>query len=149
MTGSSMVAGRLVVAVFGSATDTPWWSIGAVTMKMMRRTSMTSTSGVTLMSARWSKGSPLCLWNAMERLGEIPLRQVDELEREVLHSGALLADLSHEVVVEDERRNRSGETGGRVDEGLRDSGCDRRDRRRAGRADRAERLHDPPHGPEE
>jgi hypothetical protein len=54
MIGSSTLEGRFVVSVFGSETETPWWSMGAVTMKMIRSTSITSTRGVTLMSARWS-----------------------------------------------------------------------------------------------
>ena len=37
--------------VFGRSTVTPDVISGAVTMKMMSRTSMTSTSGVTLISA--------------------------------------------------------------------------------------------------
>src|SRR5229473_7305234 len=65
MIGSSTLEGRFVVSVLGRATETPWWSIGAVTMKMIRRTSMTSTSGVTLMSARLSYGSPEVRWKAI------------------------------------------------------------------------------------
>ena len=37
--------------VFGRSTDTPEVISGAVTMKMISSTSMTSTSGVTLISA--------------------------------------------------------------------------------------------------
>src|SRR3972149_3249656 len=37
--------------VLGKATSTPCTSIGAVTMKIIRSTSMTSTRGVTLISA--------------------------------------------------------------------------------------------------
>ena len=113
---------------WGARPRSPWWSIGAVTMKMMSSTSITSTSGVTLMSARWSKGSRSAVgrpwsscqcqsepYSVTEALREIPLRQVDELEREVLHSRPLLAHLAHEVVVEDQRRDRGGEAGGGVD----------------------------------
>jgi len=38
-------------ATFGRSMPTPCWRMGAVTMKMMSSTSMTSTRGVTLMSA--------------------------------------------------------------------------------------------------
>ena len=71
--GSSRFDRRFVVAVFGSATEMPWCSIGAVTMKMISSTSITSTSGVTLMSARWSNGSPDWRWKAM-LLEETPRR---------------------------------------------------------------------------
>ena len=40
-----------VFAADGSLTSTPFWSIGAMTIMMISNTSMTSTSGVTLMSA--------------------------------------------------------------------------------------------------
>ena len=42
----------------GSATETPDWSIGVMTMKMIKSTSMMSTIGVTLMSET-SLPSPL------------------------------------------------------------------------------------------
>ena len=40
-----------VFAASGIVTATPCWSIGAISIMMMSSTSMTSTSGVTLMSA--------------------------------------------------------------------------------------------------
>ena len=43
----------------GSATSTPCWMSGAVTMKMMSRTSITSTSGVTLISVSAWRPEPL------------------------------------------------------------------------------------------
>src|SRR5262245_40232270 len=152
--GSSSWLWMLVVAVLGRATEMPWWSIGAVTMKMISSTSMTSTSGVTLMSARWSNGSPDWRWNAIcdqdtAALGEVPLRQIDELQREVLHSGALLADFPHEVVVENHRGDCGGETRRGVHERAGDAGSDGGDRGGARQADRAERLHDAPHRAEE
>ena len=44
---------------WGSATSTPCWMRGAVTMKMMSRTSITSTSGVTLISVSVWRPEPL------------------------------------------------------------------------------------------
>src|SRR5262249_34373124 len=152
MTGSSTLDGRLVVSVLGSETETPWWSIGAVTMKMIRSTSMTSTRGVTLMSARWSKGSPFGpAENAMALrvLREVALGQVEELEREVVHRGAHLPDLTHEVVVPDHRGDRRVQSRGRVDPRLLDARRDGRDRRRSRDPDRVEGRHDAPDGAEE
>src|ERR1035441_2210960 len=47
LSDSGFLSGR---SVCGSVTGLPFWSIGVTTMKMMRRTRHTSTSGVTLMS---------------------------------------------------------------------------------------------------
>ncbi len=41
----------VVFAACGSFTSTPFWSIGATSIMMINSTSMTSTSGVTLISA--------------------------------------------------------------------------------------------------
>src|ERR1039457_4063788 len=82
-------------------------------------------------------------------LREIPLGQIDELEREIFHSRALLAHLPHEVVVEDQGGDRGGEACRGVHESLGDSGRHRGDRGRSRVPDRAERLHDSPDRPEE
>src|ERR1700730_12569371 len=47
--GSSFLS--LVLLAMGSFTSIPFWSMGVMTMKMMRRTIMMSAIGVTLMSA--------------------------------------------------------------------------------------------------
>src|SRR5258706_297895 len=126
--GSWTRSGRFCALAFGSATSTPWWSMGAAIMKMMSSTSITSTSGVTLMSAITGSSSPFSpprlkaislplKWNQM-RSGEIPLREVEELEHEVLHPGAQPAQVLGEIVVGDEGRNGGGEAGGGVDQRL-------------------------------
>ncbi len=51
VSGSSSSAGRALAAVLGSSTGTPTVSSGAATMKMINSTSITSTNGVTLISA--------------------------------------------------------------------------------------------------
>src|SRR5260221_526692 len=108
----------------------PRWIIGAVTMKMMSSTSMTSTSGTTLISASvlatrrprpslpaelsrpWIFGMCLC---------EIPFRDVQKLHREIVH--LCRADLHpvRQVVVRDDRRNRGEESGGGRDERIGDT----------------------------
>src|SRR5713226_7077153 len=119
--GSWTRSGRFCALAFGNATSTPWCSMGAAIMKMMSSTSITSTSGVTLMSAiTGSSSSPLPprlkaisfspTWSQVES-GEIPLRQIEEFEHEVLHPGAQPAQVLGEVVVGDERRNGGGEAG--------------------------------------
>src|SRR5690348_12827543 len=152
--GSSTRIGRFVASARGRATSTPWWSMGAAIMKMISSTSITSTSGVTLMSASTGSSSfppkppPPPRLNAMASpprfLGEVPLGQVEELEGEVLEAAAEDADPVREVVVADERRDGGGQAGGRVDERLGDAGRHGHDRGRAGHADVAEGVHDAP-----
>src|SRR5512143_4223398 len=118
-------------------------------MKMTRRTSMTSTRGVTLMSEKaFASSSSL---KAMERAarGEVALGQVHELELEVAHLGPGRAHLPAEVVVRDERGHRGDETGRRVDERFRDARRHDDDRRRAFLGDLLERDHDAHDGAEE
>src|SRR5207247_2566044 len=102
----------------GRRTSTPDCSIGVTTMKMMRSTRQTSTSGVTLMSPLISSGLPPPGPNAM--LGLLSCRGrgaarsyarlvldevVDELRRRVRHLHLEAIDLVQEVVVHPDRRN--------------------------------------------
>src|ERR1700676_2060981 len=148
--GSCTLSGRFRASARGRASWMPWRSIGVATMKMISSTSITSTSGVTLMSPITSSCSSR-RWKAMarSRLGEVPLRQVEEFHDEVLDAGPQLAAAVGEVVVGDERRDRGAETGGGVDQGLGDAGRDRDDRGRAGGADVADGHHDLPDGAEQ
>src|SRR3954470_7959635 len=147
--GSWTRSGRFWALAFGSATSTPWWSMGAAIMKMMSSTSITSTRGVTLMSAITgsSSPSPLPKLKAISPgpLGEIPLGQVEEFEHEVVHPRAQPAHVLGEVVVGDEGGNGGGEAGGGVDQRLGDAGGHGHDRGRALEADVVEGLHDAPH----
>src|SRR5664280_2030077 len=149
MRGSSGVFGRFWATDFGSWTSTPWCRRGAVTMKMTRSTSMTSTRGVTLMSEKAFASSSSLKATCRPALGEVALGQVHELELEVAHLGARRAHLPAEVVVRDERGHRGDEAGGGVDEGFRDARRHDDDRRRALLGDLLERDHDAHDGSEE
>src|SRR5881227_1580706 len=91
--------------------------IGAATMKMMSSTSITSTSGTTLISASdvvtrtprarrlrpdavvgigWTFGTPA---PSSLALSEISFRDVQELEREIIHARRKLLHPVREVVV--------------------------------------------------
>src|SRR4029077_2014575 len=131
----------------GRSIATPCCRIGAVTMKMMSSTSMTSTSGVTLMSeiAPPSLGAP----NAMLFLQKMPLGDVEELGAEVIHLCRQHAKLAGETVVHHHGRDGSSQTDGRGNERLRDAGCDGLDARRRRGREPHERRHDAPHGAEE
>src|SRR5664279_643248 len=149
MSGSSGVFGRFWATDFGSWTSTPWCRRGAVTMKITRRTSMTSTSGVTLMSEKVSASSSSLKATCRPALGEVALGQVHELELEVAHLGARRAHLPAEVVICDERGHRGDEAGRGVDEGFGDAGRHDDDRRRALLGNLRERHHDAHDGSKE
>src|SRR5690606_13969258 len=132
----------------GRSTFTPCWSIGAVTMKMMSNTSITSTSGVTLISAI-PLGPPLLEPAIPDLLGGVPLDEVEEVGGEIAHLAIQHPDARDELVVEDERRDRDEEADRRGDQRLGDGLRDRREVGVALRRNLAEGAHDPPDRPEE
>src|SRR4051812_27178729 len=91
-TGAARVCGRLTL--------TPCWMSGAVTMKMMSSTSITSTIGVTLISLRVARpGAPLFPPIAMGCLfEEVAFDDVEEVGGEVGHLGVEDADAADEGV---------------------------------------------------
>src|SRR5512145_2423643 len=150
MTRRSSSARIALAFACGRFTSTPWVSIGAVTMKMMRRTSMTSTRGVTLMSAIIRRSPPLPVDIAIAlHLVRVALEEVDELDGEAVDPRGDRPDPIQEEVVCDDGRDRGGEAGGRGDEGLGDSGRHRRQRRAPRGGDPREGVHDPPHSSEQ
>src|SRR4030042_1075705 len=113
-------AGLVSVSAWGRLMPIPDCIIGAVTMKMTSRTSMTSMNGVTLISERWVPTCLLreedcrdCVLRAMESLGD-----AQEFEGEVLHVGDQVLDPAEEVVVGDDGRHGGEEADGRGAEGL-------------------------------
>src|SRR5512141_1745939 len=108
---SSVCIGALFT--FGRSTWTPVVSSGAVTMKMTRRTSMTSMSGVTLISfmppmrrrPRAPPPPPIPMSDASE------LGSGRDVEREALHHVGELAHAPREEVV----RHDAGDGGDEAD----------------------------------
>src|SRR5207248_7998395 len=109
----------------GRFTSTPRWIIGAVTMKMMSSTSITSTSGTTLISAseldtRLPRPRPgaaaSCPVATFGTLGEIPFCDVQKLHREVVHFRCEDLHAIREHVVEVHRRNRRDKAEGGGDQ---------------------------------
>src|SRR5881396_709720 len=142
-------------AAFGRFTSMPRYIIGAVSMKISRSTSTTSTSGMMLISARLvpmrrgpSDGSVV---NAMAsaRPWRGPAQEIQEVEREAVHLRGPAFHTIHEVVVADDGRDRGAEARGRCDQRLRDPRRDDRQARRALLADAVKRGDDAPHRPEE
>src|SRR5687767_12584495 len=116
-------------------------------MKMMRSTRMTSTSGVTLISARVPSSSSSPYLKAIA-LHEISLGQIQKLECEVFHLATRLAKLLEKVVVAEQRGDRGEQSCGGVDERFADAGSNGDDRRGSAHGDPAKGSHDSPDGPE-
>src|SRR5512143_865186 len=136
----------------GRFTSTPWVSMGAVTMKMMRRTSITSTSGVTLISAMTlrSPARPEELIIAMASpLVDLALEEVDEFGGEAVDPGVDRPDAGQEVVVGDDGRDGGGQPRRGRDEGFGDARGHGGERGVSRGRDAGEGVHDPPHGAEQ
>src|ERR1700733_4439753 len=124
--------------VFGTETSMPDCSTGAVTMKMISSTRITSTSGVMLISA-----SEVRVWPelAVKATGGLPLhcflfgadffQAVEQFAGEIVHAGTKLAQGSGELVVGDDGRNGHQQARGGSDQGF---GYARRHRTQRGRA---------------
>src|SRR5665647_681265 len=136
----------------GRFTSTPWVSMGAVTMKMMRRTSITSTSGVTLISAMTlrSPARPEELIIAMaSSFFDLALEEVDEFGRKAVDPGMDRPDAGQEVVIGDDGRDGRAQPRRGGDEGLGDAGGHGGQRGVSRGSDSGEGVHDPPHGAEQ
>src|SRR6476469_8838197 len=122
-------------------------------MKMISSTSITSTSGTTLISARVvltlrprepraGTISPAAWTFGIS--GEVPLADVQKLHREIVHVRCEDFYALRQQVVEPYRRNRRGQAGGRRHERFRDPGRADPEVRRAGLTDAFEGCHDAP-----
>ena len=141
ISGSSRTRSGCVV-VSGRSTSMPCCIIGAVTMKMISSTSITSTNGVTLIS---ENGAVLARRSgaatASPRPRAPPARPARssraevrlELAREEVDRACELAQARDEDVVEDRRGDRGEEADRRRDQRLGDAGRDHREARAARR----------------
>src|ERR1035441_4888877 len=113
---------------FGTSTSMPNSITCAVSMKMINSTSTTSTNGVTLISESMDPPRPLRDPNppppftdiAICLFSEAALRQVQELQREIVHARPDLPNVAAQNVIEDRRRNRRHQSDSRCDQRLRD-----------------------------
>src|SRR5262245_29055652 len=142
----------------GRLTSIPRYIMGAVSMKISRSTRTTSTSGMTLISAREPRTRPaasapasvlIAILERLHRPEQAALDHVRQLEREVVHLGGPVPDLVHEVVVGDDRRDRRGQAEEGRDQSLGDPGRDHGQARGALATDLVERGEDAPHCPGE
>src|SRR5579862_1210509 len=122
------------VCVFGRSTSMPDCRMGAVIMKMTSKTSMTSTKGTILMSARdvpvWraSWGIGLSLFRAA--LQVLFLDQRRDFQGEIVHARADLPDFVHKMIVGDHCGNRGKQPRRGGDQRFRDAGSDDAETRR-------------------
>src|SRR3990172_402453 len=134
----------------GRLTSTPWVSIGAVTMKMMRSTSITSVRGTMLISDINRRSLPFPLANAIGlHLLQVALEEVHELDGETVEARPDRPYPVQEEVVCHDRWDRGGQPGRGRDQRLGDTGGDRGERGAAGLGDARKGVHDPPDGAEQ
>src|SRR3954465_9132033 len=138
-----------VLVAVGNLTLTPCCNIGATSIMMMSSTSMTSTSGVTLISDLTPPLAPprsiamvVSPYPAVDRLRGLLDEIIHELRRGVVHLHVEVLDASAQVVVEPHRRNRDDQTKRRFDERFGNTDRDRADAGRAAGADALERVDD-------
>src|ERR1035438_5085154 len=116
------------IRTLGTSTSMPNSITWAVSMKIMSRTSTTSTKGVTLISERAAPprlrepNPPPLIEIAMASLSEAAIGQVEELQREVVHARADLADGGAEEVVENGRGDGRKKAHRRGNQGFPDAG---------------------------
>src|SRR5258706_6088726 len=149
--------------VFGRLTSGPFRICGAITMKMIRSTSTTSTSGVMLMAACIRAGSPRRIGRAflldLRRLDFIHLdvkplelwyfeQAVHELGRSPIHFDMESLKLAREVVKGHDGRNGDEDTQGRRDQGLSDATRNHRHSAGSRGRDAPESVNDSDHGAE-
>src|SRR5437867_1312627 len=123
-----------------------------MSIMMMSSTSMTSTSGVTLMSAlRAPLEAPMSIaisvfpCSATGATGALRClldKVVDQLRRGVVHFDVEVLDAAGQVVVEPHRRNRHEESERGLDQRFRDAGGHGAEAARPGRGDALERGDD-------
>src|SRR5262245_22864422 len=111
------------LSTVGSGTGFPRCNIGVITMKMIKRTNMTSTSGVTLMS-EFRPFSPSFIPTASLR-SLLAHQERNDLARGLVRIDLQPFDLRGEVVVDEHRDDRDADADRGGQERLRDTGGDR------------------------
>src|SRR5213594_696270 len=149
--------------VFGRLTSGPFRICGAITMKMIRSTRTTSTSGVMLMEACSLAGSPSRIGRPslldhrrlefrcldVKRLELWYFEQaIHELVRRPVHLDVEILDLAREVVESHDGRDRDEDAQGRRDQGLSDAARNHRHSAGPRGRDAPEGVNDSDHGAE-
>src|SRR5690606_407353 len=130
---------------FGTSIE-PVWIIGAVTMKITSRTSITSMYGTTLIwfiRRRWRMG------DSLPCSAQVTLQDVRELFHEALETDADAVDVVREAVVGHDSRSGGEQADGGRHQCFCNAWRDQRERRAADVGQAAEGIHDPPYGTEQ
>src|SRR6476659_8116902 len=162
LTEMSMFSGlvwRAMLVSLGNTTGMVCVTTGIVIRKMMRSTSITSTSGVVLMAETTSSSSPSAptvMAIAFSRSARDRGRRQARAHQDAVQVGAEAAHRLHrhlvaadQPVVAEHRRHRDRQTDRGHDQRLADRAGDLVDRRLAGDADRRQRVVDAPDGSEQ
>src|SRR3569832_2303662 len=129
-------------AACGRSTFTPCVSSGAVIMKMMSSTSITSMYGTTLISAMRRVSA---LRSSHTSRARLPLQHRGKFLQEVVIAIDDAVELGRVAVVRDHCGDGGEEAHRGGDEGLGDAGRHHRQARLIDVRERAERIHDAPH----
>src|SRR4051812_18168535 len=143
-----------LACAFGNSTLMPSVSSGAVIMKMISSTSITSMYGTTLISPmRRRRRPPVCTDAMGKPLSSGPAGVALQDGGELLHEGVVAqlqpADRVGVAVIGDHRGNRREQSDRRGDQCLGDAGGHHRQRRLLHATERHERTHDAPHRAEQ
>src|SRR5260370_25876586 len=167
MVSGSLSWSRVLALVCGRSSGTPTVSRGAETMKMISRTSMTSTIGVTLISAMTGRRrcrrrppataavpapiailrTPYPLSSPLTPLApfiDLPRQNRGKLVGEPFQALGLLVHVGYELVIENSRRYGGHEADCGCEQGFRDTRGDHRQRGGLLARDRPKPPHDPP-----
>src|SRR5258707_2278689 len=120
----------LTVRVLGTSTSMPDWRMGAVIMKMMSRTSTTSTKGTMLISESevcvdlescgiFHDSSKAAGWGGREILVKCLFDLGCEFQSKSVEALGEVANLLQKMIIEDDGGNRSGQTSRRGPQGFR------------------------------
>src|SRR5262245_23551009 len=161
MVSGSLSCSRLLAWLCGRSMGTPTVSSGAETMKMINRTSITSTNGVTLISAMTglrrcrrlpgpATAAPFApISRPLTPFVDLPRQDGGELVGKALQALRLLVHLGDELVIENRRRNGGNQANCGCEQRLGDARRNHRERGVLGRRDRLEAGHDAPDGAEQ
>src|SRR2546428_3688115 len=135
-------------AVSGKLTSGPFSMWGAMTMKMIRSTSTTSTSGVTLMADWVLPGLTGRMGRPRDRFRYLE-QEVHELGRSLVHLDLELVEPARELVEGHDGRDRDEDAESRRDQGLGDAARHSGHPSGPVRRDAPEGVDDPDHGAEQ
>src|SRR5438105_3416344 len=147
----------LMVLVLGTSTSMPDCRMGAVIMKMMRRTRTTSTNGTILISeSEVCVDLTICIvilrrgwWDGREKLVKCLLDLRGDFHSEIVQALPQVTNVLQKLVVKDDRGDGGSQARGRGDQRFGNTWCDGAKAGGAGAAEAGERVNDAPNRAEQ